>query len=96
MIVLYGGRYEGNNLNDLHIYRIENKVWIQIEETNYDLKISCRLKPALASQGDFLYLFGGERMIANEDKVTNHLLDDFYQLRFLYRPMSTKPDVWIK
>lgn len=96
MIVLYGGRNEGNNLNDLHIYRIENKVWIQIEETSYDMKISCRLKPALASQGDFLYLFGGERMIAHEDSVTNLLLDDFYQLKFLYRPMSTKPDVWIK
>lgn len=96
MIVLYGGRYEDSNLNDLHIYRIENKVWIQIEETSYDLKISCRLKPALASHGDFLYLFGGERMVASEDGVSNHLLDDFYQLRLLYRPMSTKPDVWIK
>lgn len=96
MIVLYGGRNEGNNLNDLHIYRIENKVWIQIEESSYDLKVSCRLKPALASQGDYLYLFGGERMIADEDNMTNLLLDDFYQLRFLYRPMSTKPDVWIK
>jgi hypothetical protein len=35
-------------------------------------------------------------MVAREDGVSNHLLDDFYQLRFLYRPMSTKPDVWIK
>jgi hypothetical protein len=71
-------------------------MWIQIEESSYDMKISCRLRPALASQGDHLYLFGGERMIASEDKTTNLLLDDFYQLRFLNRPMSSKPDVWVR
>ncbi len=35
-------------------------------------------------------------MVADEDKTVNLLLDDFYQLKFIYRPMNTKPDVWIK
>jgi hypothetical protein len=61
MIVLYGGRTQGNNLNDLHVYRIENKLWVQIEENSYDFRITSRLKPALASLGDHIYLFGGER-----------------------------------
>jgi hypothetical protein len=30
IIVLYGGRNNGQNLNDFHIYKIENKLWIQI------------------------------------------------------------------
>lgn len=35
-------------------------------------------------------------MISNEDGVENVLLNDFYQLKFLNRPMSSKPDLWIK
>lgn len=60
------------------------------------MKIPCRLKPAITSQGDYIYIFGGERMIAYQDTVKNCLLDDFYQIKLLYRPMSTKPDVWVK
>jgi hypothetical protein len=58
-LVLYGGRHGSDNLNDFHIYRIENKLWLQVDENSYDLKIPCRLRPALCSQGDHLFLFGG-------------------------------------
>lgn len=64
-LLMYGGRLGKENLNDFNIYRIDNKIWLQIEESSYDFKIACRLKPAICSQGDYLYFFGGERMIAN-------------------------------
>lgn len=95
-IVLYGGRYQNENLNDLHIYRIDNKMWVQVDSNSYDLKISCRLKPALCSQGDYLYLFGGERRLFQGSTPKNTLLRDFYQLKVINRPMSTRPDVWVK
>jgi hypothetical protein len=80
MIVLYGGRAHGNNLNDLHVYRIENKGWLQIEESNYDFRIMCRLKPALACMGDHIYLFGGERQVSEGSVTSSVLLNDFYQV----------------
>lgn len=30
-LILYGGRNGRENLNDFHIYRIDNKMWLQIE-----------------------------------------------------------------
>ena len=96
-IVLYGGRYNQENLNDIHLYKIENKSWTQIEETSYDMKIPCRLKPALISHGEFIYLFGGERQTTSyHNQLETQLLDDFYQIKILHKPMNSKPDIWSK
>ena len=71
-------------------------MWLQVEESSYEFKLPCRLKPALCSFGDHLYLFGGERMINEGSKSVNVLLKDFYQLKVVNRPMSSKPDLWVK
>ncbi len=80
----------------MHIYRIDNKIWLQVEQSSYDLRIPCRLKPALCSLGDHIYLFGGERRLAQGSTSRNELLKDFYQLKIINRPMSSRPDVWVK
>lgn len=59
LLIVYGGEYQGQTLNDLYVYRSENKYWITIDESSYDLRIPCRMRPALCSQGDYIYLFGG-------------------------------------
>ena len=60
------------------------------------MKISCRLRPALCSHGDHLFLFGGERMTITEEGTKNELLKDFYQIKVVQKPMSSRPDLWVK
>lgn len=61
------------------------------------MKIPCRLKPALVSQGQYIYLFGGQRQTTSqENHLETTLLDDFYQIKFLHKPMNSKPDIWAK
>ena len=35
-------------------------------------------------------------MISDEAGTKNILLNDFYQLKFINKPMNSRPDVWIK
>ncbi len=92
-IILYGGKNGQHILNDFHIYRIQNKMWVQLDEATYDIKISARLKPTLCSLQDNLYLFGGQGFTSQGEPI---LLNDFYQLKLLFRPMSTRPDLWVR
>ena len=96
ILIVYGGEHEGQTLNDCYIYRTDNKVWVAIDEYSYDMRIPCRLKPALCSLNDHLYLFGGERTILEQDEVNHEPMGDFYQIRMLNRPMNTRLDVWVK
>ena len=95
-IILYGGEHRGEVLNDCHIYRTDNKLWVAIDEYSYDMRLECRLKPGLCSLNDHLYLFGGEKSVLVQDEVQYEPLNDFHQIRLLNRPMNSRLDVWVK
>lgn len=94
-ILVYGGRAHGKNLNDMHVLKVDAKIWLHVSPESYEFKVPCRLRPAICSYGDYIYLFGGEREVADKSLLKREYLQDFYQLRLINRS-STRIDVWTK